>query len=232
MSGIEVLEQLKKVAPDTEAVVMTGHASMETAVQAVRLGAFDYITKPCKLAEIEAVLCKVAEQRELKHKNLALQSRVKAAEGPTVLVGKSPADDGRPSHDRHGGPDRIDGADPRRDGHRQGTGGAGAVAAEQAQRHAVRAGQLRGAVGKSGRERTVRPPQGRVHGGRPRPQGPLRGGQRRHAVPRRAGRAEQEHPGEAAALPGVGRDPPAWATPSRSAWTCACCAPPTATCGR
>jgi DNA-binding NtrC family response regulator len=89
MTGIEVLEHLKKVSPDTEAIVMTGHASMETAVQAVRLGAFDYITKPCKLAEIEAVLCKAAERRELKHKNLALQSRVKAAEGPTVLVGKS-----------------------------------------------------------------------------------------------------------------------------------------------
>jgi DNA-binding NtrC family response regulator len=91
MGGIEVLEHLKRVAPDVEAVVMTGHASMETAVQAVRLGAFDYITKPCKLAEIEAVLCKVAERRELKNQNLALQSRVKAAEGPTVLVGKSPA---------------------------------------------------------------------------------------------------------------------------------------------
>jgi DNA-binding NtrC family response regulator len=89
MSGIEVLEHLKKVNPDTEAVVMTGHASMETAIEAVRLGAFDYITKPCKLAEIEAVLSKVSEKRELKNKNLALQNRVKAAEGPTVLVGKS-----------------------------------------------------------------------------------------------------------------------------------------------
>src|SRR5438046_3477304 len=68
---------------------MTGHASMETAIEAVRLGAFDYITKPCKLAEIEAVLRKVAEKRDLKHKNLALQSRVQAAEGPTVLVGDS-----------------------------------------------------------------------------------------------------------------------------------------------
>jgi DNA-binding NtrC family response regulator len=91
MTGIEVLEHLKQVAPDTEAVVMTGHASMETAIDAMRLGAFDYITKPCKLAEIEAVLHKVAEKRELEHKNLALQSRVKAAEGPTVLVGASPA---------------------------------------------------------------------------------------------------------------------------------------------
>ena len=89
MTGIEVLEQLKQVAPDTEAIVMTGHASMETAIEAVRLGAFDYITKPCKLAEIEGILRRIAEKRELKHKNLALQSRVRAAEGPTVLVGNS-----------------------------------------------------------------------------------------------------------------------------------------------
>src|SRR5438105_6298535 len=91
MTGIEVLEQLKQVAPDTEALVMTGHASMETAIEAMRLGAFDYITKPCKLVEIEAILQKVAEKRVLQHKNLALQSRVQAAEGPTVLVGNSPA---------------------------------------------------------------------------------------------------------------------------------------------
>jgi DNA-binding NtrC family response regulator len=91
MTGIELLEQLKQTTPDTEAIVMTGHASMETAIDAMRLGAFDYITKPCKLAEIEAVLCKLAEKRSLERKNLALQTRVRAAEGPTVLVGNSPA---------------------------------------------------------------------------------------------------------------------------------------------
>ncbi len=89
MTGIEVLEHLKGVSPDTEAVVMTGHASTETAIQAVRLGAFDYITKPCKLAEIETILARIAEKRTLQHKNLALQSRVQAVEGPTVLVGRS-----------------------------------------------------------------------------------------------------------------------------------------------
>jgi DNA-binding NtrC family response regulator len=91
MTGIEVLEQLKHISPDTEAIVMTGHASMETAIEAVRLGAFDYITKPCKLAEIEALLVKVGEKRDLKRQNLALKSRIQAAEGPTILVGDSPA---------------------------------------------------------------------------------------------------------------------------------------------
>lgn len=89
MSGLEVLEHLKKVSPDTEAVVMTGHASIETATTAMRLGAADYITKPCKLADIEAVLTRMADRRDLKHKNLALESRVQKAEGPSILVGDS-----------------------------------------------------------------------------------------------------------------------------------------------
>jgi DNA-binding NtrC family response regulator len=91
MTGIEVLQHLKQVSPDTEAVVMTGHASTETAIEALRLGAFNYVTKPCQLAEVEALLGKIAEKRELQNKNLALQSRVKNAEGPTVLVGKAPS---------------------------------------------------------------------------------------------------------------------------------------------
>jgi DNA-binding NtrC family response regulator len=91
MTGIELLEQLKTLSPETEAIVMTGYASTETAVQAIRLGAFDYLTKPCKLDEIELRLQKVAEKRELVHKTLALETRVQAAEGPTCLVGGSAA---------------------------------------------------------------------------------------------------------------------------------------------
>jgi DNA-binding NtrC family response regulator len=91
LNGIEVLEQIKNVAPDTEVVIMTGHASIETAIDAVRLGAFDYITKPAKLTQLETILRKVAERKDLKNKNLALQTRVHAAEGPTVMIGASPA---------------------------------------------------------------------------------------------------------------------------------------------
>jgi DNA-binding NtrC family response regulator len=92
MNGIEVLEHLKTVSPETEAIVMTGYASTDTAVQAIRLGAFDYLTKPCKLDEIEIRLQKVAEKRDLVHKALALQTQVRSAEGgPTALIGTSAA---------------------------------------------------------------------------------------------------------------------------------------------
>jgi DNA-binding NtrC family response regulator len=50
LSGIEVLQRLKQMSPDTEAVMMTGYASEESMVQAMRLGACDYLRKPCKLA--------------------------------------------------------------------------------------------------------------------------------------------------------------------------------------
>ncbi|QVL34480.1 sigma-54-dependent Fis family transcriptional regulator [Telmatocola sphagniphila] len=93
MTGIDVLEKLKQVSPDTEAVIMTGYASKETAVEALRLGAFDYITKPCRIVEIEGILIRILERRKLKNKNLALQTRVQAAEGSTGLIGHSPTMD-------------------------------------------------------------------------------------------------------------------------------------------
>ena len=49
LNGIDVIEQTKKIAPTTEAIVLTGKGSTETAIAALRLGAFDYLQKPCKL---------------------------------------------------------------------------------------------------------------------------------------------------------------------------------------
>jgi DNA-binding NtrC family response regulator len=90
-AGLTVLAALKQASPDTEAVIMTGYGSTETAVEALRLGAFDYLTKPCKLADIEALLLRIQEKRKLKHKAAALETRVQAAEGPGGLIGTSPA---------------------------------------------------------------------------------------------------------------------------------------------
>jgi len=90
-AGLTVLAALKLASPDTEAVIMTGYGSTETAVEALRLGAFDYLTKPCKLADIEALLIRIQEKRKLKHKAAALETRVQAAEGPGGLIGTSPA---------------------------------------------------------------------------------------------------------------------------------------------
>ena len=54
--GLEVIARAKQLAPDTEAIMLTGKSSLETAVAALRQGAFDYLTKPCKLVDLEAVL--------------------------------------------------------------------------------------------------------------------------------------------------------------------------------
>ncbi len=90
-AGLQVLAALKGHSPDTEAVIMTGYGSTETAVEALRLGAFDYLTKPCKLSDIEALLLRIQEKRKLKHKAAALETRVQQAEGPAGMVGGSPA---------------------------------------------------------------------------------------------------------------------------------------------
>jgi DNA-binding NtrC family response regulator len=91
MTGIDVLQRLKQHSPDTDAVMMTGYASEESMVQAMRLGACDYLRKPCKMSEIEAVLLRAADKKRLKSKAAALEARVQAAEGPGGLIGGSPA---------------------------------------------------------------------------------------------------------------------------------------------
>ena len=91
LTGMEVLKVIREVSPDTEVIILTGHATVETAVESLRQGAFDYLTKPCKMTELQMVLHRVLERRELMHKTIALESRLKSAEGSPRLVGASPA---------------------------------------------------------------------------------------------------------------------------------------------
>ncbi len=91
LSGIDVLGQIRQNSPDTQVIILTGYASVDTAVQALRLGAFDYLTKPCKWAELEVLLNRLAERRDLANKTTALETRLKAAEGVALLIGDTPA---------------------------------------------------------------------------------------------------------------------------------------------
>jgi DNA-binding NtrC family response regulator len=90
MSGWEVVDHMKQVSPETEIIISTGHGNMEEAIQAIRRGAYDFLPKPCKLAVIANVLQRVAEKRALKNKAIALESRLKAVEGSSDLIGDTP----------------------------------------------------------------------------------------------------------------------------------------------
>ena len=89
LGGLDVIARVRETSPDTEAVIITGKSSLESAIAAVRQGVFDYLTKPCKLADIQAVLERVRKKRELTARLRALEGRVRRAEGTTHLVGAS-----------------------------------------------------------------------------------------------------------------------------------------------
>src|SRR5690348_17664285 len=77
MSGLEFLERVRTMLPRAEIAVMTGHGSVETAVQAMKLGAYDYITKTyTPLEELRLFLRRMADKVELVEQNQFLRERV------------------------------------------------------------------------------------------------------------------------------------------------------------
>ncbi len=90
LSGWDVIDHLKKVAPETEIIISTGHGGMDDAIRALRLGAYDFLPKPSKLATIASTLQRVADKRALTNKTIALETRLKAVEGTTELIGDTP----------------------------------------------------------------------------------------------------------------------------------------------
>jgi two-component system, NtrC family, response regulator AtoC len=90
MSGLEFLEKIKKLLPRTEVAVMTGHGSIETAVQAMKLGAYDYITKPFSpLEELRLFLRRMAEKVRLVEENEFLRQRMDSETAVHGIVGSS-----------------------------------------------------------------------------------------------------------------------------------------------
>jgi len=91
MDGIDMLKAVKDVSPETVVVMITAYATAETAVEAMKLGAYDYITKPFKVDEIKLILQKALEKRHLRKENILLRREIESRAGFDNFIGKSPS---------------------------------------------------------------------------------------------------------------------------------------------
>jgi len=91
MDGMALQRRIHEIDPEIVVVMITAYASVETAVQALKQGAFDYITKPIDPDELSHLVRKALEQRRLRAENVRLRRSVKRLARPGTIVGDSPA---------------------------------------------------------------------------------------------------------------------------------------------
>jgi len=91
MPGMEVLRLVKSRSPDTEVIVMTGYGTVETAVEAMRLGAYEYILKPFPNETVVLLLRRIADQRRLVQENRSLREQLGRSQSLEGLIGQSRA---------------------------------------------------------------------------------------------------------------------------------------------
>ena len=89
LSGADLLRQLKSRLPATEVVIMTGHGSIESAVEAMKLGAYDYIQKPFRVEELRMLLRRMEEKVRLVQENRVLRERVETDQELDGIIGES-----------------------------------------------------------------------------------------------------------------------------------------------
>jgi two-component system response regulator PilR (NtrC family) len=87
--GLAVLRAAKELSPHAVVLVVTAFASTETAVEAMKLGAYDYITKPFKLDEIRLTIANALERKRLQDENIALRQQLRKERGLENFIGKS-----------------------------------------------------------------------------------------------------------------------------------------------
>jgi DNA-binding NtrC family response regulator len=86
MDGIQALKVIKQGEPSPEVIMLTGNATLETAIEAMKAGAYDYLTKPCKIEELDVLIRKACERRDLQKDNLYMQTRLSRKESAPFLV--------------------------------------------------------------------------------------------------------------------------------------------------
>jgi DNA-binding NtrC family response regulator len=88
--GLEALNRIKSIRPDAVIVVVTGYGTVQSAVQAMKNGAYDYVTKPFSLDELILLLDRVASHLKLKSENRILREKIKSKQGFGSIIGRSP----------------------------------------------------------------------------------------------------------------------------------------------
>jgi len=88
-SGVDLLKQIKSVLPRSEVAIMTGHGSIESAVDAMKLGAYDYIEKPFRVEKMRLLLQRMAEKVRLVNENAFLREKVSTDENLDGIIGTS-----------------------------------------------------------------------------------------------------------------------------------------------
>ena len=91
LDGIALLKQARELRPEVEVVMITGHASIETAVEAMRLGAYDFIEKPLDSSALLKTVGKALEKQRLTNENRQLRRQLEQRRGIAALIGDSPA---------------------------------------------------------------------------------------------------------------------------------------------
>ncbi len=91
MDGMELQSRLKEADPELTVIIMTGYASVETAVQALKQGAYDYITKPIDPDELSHLVSNALEHRRARREVVRLRENLQEASPGTELIGKAPA---------------------------------------------------------------------------------------------------------------------------------------------
>lgn len=91
ISGLDILRRVKEKAPQTHVILMTGHGSTGTAVEAMKEGAFDYLTKPVNVKELKILLDKALEKNQLLAENQYLRLQLRGKYHFANMIGSSPA---------------------------------------------------------------------------------------------------------------------------------------------
>ena len=89
LNGIEVLEQIKKINPEISFVIVTAYGTVENAVKAMRLGAFDYISKPVDLDELDLMIERIIDHKNLKSENQFLKTQLQEKYKISSIVSQS-----------------------------------------------------------------------------------------------------------------------------------------------